>query len=134
MGKRETLQIEGSVKSYLYKAVYNASMNELKHGKIKENYLQMQARNEQIEHPLSQSNLRELEKNIEKALMNLPEQCRLIFKMSRFEDLKYREIASVLNISPKTVENQMGKALRLMRENLADYLTILFIIIHFFNN
>lgn len=132
--KRETLQIEGSVKSYLYKAVYNASMNELKHGKIKENYLQMQARNEQIEHPLSQSNLRELEKNIEKALMNLPEQCRLIFKMSRFEDLKYREIASVLNISPKTVENQMGKALRLMRENLADYLTILFIIIHFFNN
>jgi RNA polymerase sigma-70 factor (ECF subfamily) len=77
--------------------------------------------------------LKELEKNIEKALMNLPEQCRLIFKMSRFEDLKYREIANVLNISPKTVENQMGKALRLMRENLADYLTIFFIIIYFFN-
>ena len=66
--------------------------------------------------------------------MNLPEQCRLIFKMSRFEDLKYREIADVLDISPKTVENQMGKALRLMRENLADYLTILFIIIHFISN
>lgn len=132
--KREQTVIEGSVKSYLYKSVYNTSMNELKHRKIKENYLQMQSTNEHIEHPLSESNLKELERNIEKALLNLPEQCRLIFKMSRFEDLKYREIADVLNISPKTVENQMGKALRLMRENLSDYLTIFFIIIHSLNN
>lgn len=132
--KRETVNIEGSVKSYLYKSVYNASMNELKHQKIKDNYLQMQANKEQFEQPLTGTHLKELEKHIEKALMSLPEQCRLIFKMSRFEDLKYREIAGVLNISPKTVENQMGKALRLMRENLADYLTLFFIFIHFFKN
>ena len=84
----------------------------------------MQAKNEHIEQPLSHSNLKELERNIEKALMNLPEQCRLIFKMSRFEDLKYREIATVLNISPKTVENQMGKALKILRVQLADYLPL----------
>ncbi len=132
--KKDNITLDVSIKSYLYKAVYNAALNELKHRKVKENYLQMQTNSELTEQPISLHNLKELEKNIEKALMGLPEQCRLIFKMSRFEELKYREIANVLNISPKTVENQMGKALRLMRENLADYLTILFIIIHFLNN
>jgi RNA polymerase sigma-70 factor (ECF subfamily) len=51
--------------------------------------------------------------------------------MSRFEDLKYREIADVLNISIKTVENQMGKALKLMRHNLSDFLTMVLVIIYF---
>ena len=131
--KKDELKLDTSLKSYLYKAVYNAALNEIKHQKIKDNYVLMQTNTEPTIEPLSHHHLKELEKNIEKALMNLPEQCRLIFKMSRFEDLKYREIANVLNISPKTVENQMGKALRLMRENLADYLTIFFIIIYFFN-
>ncbi len=131
--KKDEINLDISLKSYLYKAVYNASLNEIKHQKIKENYVYMQTNTESTIEPLSLHNLKELEKNIEKALNNLPEQCRLIFKMSRFEDLKYREIANVLNISPKTVENQMGKALRMMRENLSDYLTILFIIIYFFN-
>ncbi|MES2616788.1 MAG: RNA polymerase sigma-70 factor [Bacteroidota bacterium] len=131
--KRDEMAIDSSVKSYLYKAVYNAALNEIKHQKVKQNYSQMEARNEPVVEPILNSNLKELEKNIEKALHQLPEQCRLIFRMSRFEELKYREIANVLNISIKTVENQMGKALRLMRENLSDYLTILFIIFNFLN-
>ncbi len=57
--------------------------------------------------------------------MKLPEQCRLVFKMSRFEELKYSEIADKLGISIKTVENQMGKALRIMREQLQDYLPLI---------
>ena len=89
----------------------------------------MQQQNEQVQQPLEHSSAKELQQKIEKAIQRLPEQCRLVFKMSRYEELKYREIASVLNISIKTVENQMGKALKLMRENLADYLTLLFIMI-----
>ena len=58
----------------------------------------------------------------------LPEQCRTIFQLSRFEELRYREIADKLGISVKTVENQMGKALRIMREELAEYLPSLIIL------
>ena len=61
---------------------------------------------------------------------HLPEQCRLIFKLSRFEELKYAEIAQQLSISIKTVENQMGKALRIMREQLKEYLPLLIILMN----
>jgi RNA polymerase sigma-70 factor (ECF subfamily) len=54
----------------------------------------------------------------------MPEQCRTIFQLSRFEELKYREIADELGLSVKTVENQMGKALRIMRIKLADFLIV----------
>ncbi|HRI40259.1 MAG TPA: sigma-70 family RNA polymerase sigma factor, partial [Bacteroidia bacterium] len=54
----------------------------------------------------------------------LPEQCRLIFRLSRFEELKYAEIAEQLGISVKTVENQMGKALRILRNELQEYLVL----------
>ena len=59
------------------------------------------------------------------ALKELPEQCRTVFQMSRFEELKYREIADRLGISVKTVENQMGKALKILRVKLVEYLPIL---------
>jgi len=70
----------------------------------------------------------ELATRIEHAMAQLPEQCRIVFKMSRFEELKYAEIASRLGISIKTVENQMGKALKIMREHLKDYLVITLLI------
>jgi RNA polymerase sigma-70 factor (ECF subfamily) len=63
------------------------------------------------------------------ALDSLPEQCRIIFEMSRFEQLKYQEIANQLNLSIKTVENQMGKALKIMRAELKDYLPIILLIL-----
>jgi len=64
-------------------------------------------------------------------LNELPEQCRTIFQMSRFDELKYREIADKLGISVKTVENQMGKALKLLREKLVDFLIFILLFIHF---
>jgi RNA polymerase sigma-70 factor (ECF subfamily) len=70
---------------------------------------------------------RELEKNIDQAIANLPEKCREIFELSRNEGLKYNEIALRLNISIKTVETQMGRALSSLRKSLAPWLTILFI-------
>ena len=57
--------------------------------------------------------------------MVLPEKCREVFHLSRSEQLSYKEIAKQMDISPKTVENQVGKALRIMREELKDYLPLL---------
>jgi RNA polymerase sigma-70 factor (ECF subfamily) len=73
----------------------------------------------------------ELQQRVLKVLKNLPTQCRQVFELSRFEELKYREIAEQLGISIKTVETHMGKALRIMRQELADYLTILTLLFHF---
>lgn len=129
--KRYDIQIETTLKSYLYKMVYNASLNEIKRQKTKQNFEQLNPMKEGTSY---QNNIKELENKIEKAINKLPEQCRLVFKMSRFQDLKYREIAEVLNISVKTVENHMGKALKLMKNNLTEYLSIIILILAFFLN
>lgn len=125
--KRESLDIKTSLKSYLYTMVRNTSLNVIKHEKIKQKYvgeaLAVEARShDNVAQKVISS---ELEEKIQQALEALPEQCRLVFKLSRFEELKYTEIAEQLSISVKTVENQMGKALRIMREQLKDYLPIL---------
>jgi RNA polymerase sigma-70 factor (ECF subfamily) len=76
--------------------------------------------------------LKELETRLQSALDDLPEQCRTIFQLSRFEELRYREIAEQLGLSLKTVENQMGKALKILREKLSDLLpTTIPILFHF---
>lgn len=132
--KRESLEITTSLKSYLYKAVCNRCLNIKKHEKVKAAY-QNHKVIEFRQSPTYASDIaekQELEKQIDKAIATLPEQCRLIFKMSRFEELKYNEIATQLGISPKTVENQMGKALKILRQQLVEYLTIaLFIITNY---
>lgn len=122
--KRETTDIQISLKAYLYKMVYNRSLNRLKHEKVKDEYKQYN--HAQInQNPAQAFHLaieNELSGRIEAAISGLPEQCQLIFRMSRFEELKYSEIAERLNLSVKTVENQMSKALRVLREKLAEYL------------
>ncbi|UCH66822.1 MAG: sigma-70 family RNA polymerase sigma factor, partial [Ignavibacterium sp.] len=60
----------------------------------------------------------EIKKEIYRAISELPDKCREIFKMNRFDGLKYSEIAEILNISVKTVETQMGRALKKMRTRL----------------
>ena len=70
---------------------------------------------------------RELEENIAHSIGKLPAECRKVFELSRIEGLKYREIADTLHISVKTVEAQMSKALRSLRIELTDYLTLLLI-------
>jgi RNA polymerase sigma-70 factor (ECF subfamily) len=68
--------------------------------------------------------LKELEGRLAEAMNDLPEQCRTIFQLSRFEELRYREIADRLGLSIKTVENQMGKALKILRVKLVDFLPL----------
>jgi RNA polymerase sigma-70 factor (ECF subfamily) len=71
----------------------------------------------------------ELENEIRAAIDNLPPRCRTVFQLSRFEELTYQEIADKMEISIKTVENQMGKALRVLREQLQQYLNLILWII-----
>jgi RNA polymerase sigma-70 factor, ECF subfamily len=120
----EKLNISGSIASYLYRSVHNACLNHLKHMKVRSKY-ELHAIHQQKNETDTASKkvlLKELETKLHTALQELPEQCRTIFQLSRFEELKYREIADILEISPKTVENQMGKALKLLRVKLIDFL------------
>ena len=125
--KRGGIDITTSVKAYLYRAVRNACLNEIKHRKVKEKYIKSeQTGSDRYIEPSDQSTLHlELEEKILAAIDTLPQQCRLIFQLSRFEELKYQEIADQLNLSVKTVENQMGKALKIMREQLKEYLPLI---------
>lgn len=124
----ERIRIETSMEAYLYRAVYYECLNHHKHLKVRRAYQTHASR--QGEPSVGEpAPLKELETRLREAMNELPEQCRTIFQLSRFEALKYREIADVLEISVKTVENQMGKALRLLRERLVDYLPLLLLIV-----
>ena len=124
--RRDTMHEIDSLPAYLYRSVYNASLNYLKHVKVKAAYQQYATHqmnaDAQQNTASSPAAVKELEGRIDAALKDLPEQCRTIFQMSRFEELKYREIADRLGLSVKTIEAQMGKALRILRMKLVDYL------------
>jgi RNA polymerase sigma-70 factor, ECF subfamily len=128
--KRDRLSIQTSVKAYLYKCVHNDSLNYLKHLKVKASYEDHSTyvMKDQTNQPAKTIELKELEAQLRQALSELPEQCRTIFQLSRFEELKYREIAEQLGLSIKTVEKQMGKALKLLRLRLVDFLSLILIL------
>lgn len=134
--KKNELAIRTSVKPYLYAMVRNACLNALKHEKIKQRHageeLATAERSyDSVAHIVVTN---ELEIRIKEAIDELPEQCRMVFKLSRFEELKYSEIAEQLGISIKTVENHMGKALKIMRDRLRDYLPIILVMLNGFLN
>jgi RNA polymerase sigma-70 factor, ECF subfamily len=132
--KRSSIDIQTSFKAYLYRMVRNSCLNVIKHEKIKQQHVAhelavMEVSYESVSQKVYAS---ELELKIAEAIKTLPEQCRYVFQLSRFEELKYQEIAEQLQISVKTVENHMGKALRVMREQLKEYLPILLIGTNYF--
>lgn len=121
--KREGVNIDSSVSSYLYRAVKNRCLNSMRHSKIKDDYIHIvQSEHDNlVEENDSQA---ELFEKIEESIASLPEKRREIFRLSRQEGLKYREIATRLNISVKTVETQMGLAIKTLREMLKDFLPL----------
>ncbi|WP_270088694.1 RNA polymerase sigma-70 factor [Sphingobacterium sp. SYP-B4668] len=123
-------EIHTSLKAYLYRSVYHESLNTLKRDQLKRKYQTHQtALGEDVTY-LDQGDT-ELKKQLRLALSHLPEKSRVVFEMSRFQDLKYKEIAEVLNLSLKTVEGHMSKALRHLRVHLVEYLTVLAISLMF---
>lgn len=129
--KRNALEIKETVRGYLYRAVFNESMNHMKHLKVRETYVQ-NVKNEAAYESSALQNMEaaETEKRIRKALNDLPERCRTVFHLCRFEDLKYKEVSEKLNLPVKTVENEMGKALRLLRLSLSDLISVIFLTFH----
>ncbi len=129
--RAENLSLSGTVAAYLYRAVHNECMNYLKHRKVKATHQQYLAWSTKDNTDSASGKLsgKELENRLQQAINELPEQCRIIFQLSRFEELRYREIAEHLDLSVKTVENQMGKALKFLRAKLSPFLpaVILFI-------
>ena len=126
--QRETKDITTSVRAYLYTSVKNACLNQLKHLKIKEKYKHEQERELTFNSSHEQNGLEvsELDQKIHAAINSLPEGRRKIFILSRFDGLKYQEIADKLNISIKTVENQIGNALKFLRKNYFEFLLFIF--------
>jgi RNA polymerase sigma-70 factor, ECF subfamily len=129
--RRSTIQIQTSVKAYLYSMVRNSCLNVIKHEKVKQEFAKDHQYVSETSRPVVDEKMisNELESKIYEAMRTLPEQCRLVFQLSRFEELKYQEIANQLEISVKTVENQMGKALKMMRLHLKEYLVLVLLFI-----
>ncbi len=127
---RERLEIRSSIKSYLFRSVRNACLNMISHIDIREEYKRHNERvvQEDESNFTDESIVTELENKIRQSIDELPPERRKVFVLSRYEGLKYKEIAEQLNISIKTVENQMSKALIYMRENLVDYLPLILLI------
>lgn len=118
--KREDIQITRTVQAYLYKAVHNHCINQLEHREIKQKHAAFTLQDGAVDKQLPEVFPEELENSIKAAINQLPEQCRIIFKMSRYDEMRYAEIAAKLNISVNTVENQVSKALRLLRAQFND--------------
>ncbi|QDA59689.1 RNA polymerase sigma-70 factor [Hymenobacter jejuensis] len=124
---RETLTISTTYRAYLYRAAFNAA---LRHQERSKRQVAWDAAPPSAEPTGSAAtddlHYQEAESSVAAALNLLPPQCRAVFELSRYEELSYQQIAEALELSPKTVENQMGKALRILRRELSTLLKNLY--------
>jgi RNA polymerase sigma-70 factor, ECF subfamily len=121
--KRGSIAITGSVKSYLFTAIRNTAISQWRKQQVRSG---KETDFGQLQNTAAENNIqaRELERMLHQALEKLPERCREVFVLSRQQHLKYAEIATVMDISVKTVENQMGKALKILHGELKEYLPL----------
>jgi RNA polymerase sigma factor, sigma-70 family/RNA polymerase sigma-70 factor, Bacteroides expansion family 1 len=119
---REKLNIESSLNGYLFRAVHNKCLHHIDHLRIVERHAQesWSDRTTRTEDPVDIIRYKELQAKINLILERLPERCSLIFCMNRFDGLKYNEIAEKLSVSVKTVEANMGRALKEFRKALIE--------------
>jgi len=118
--KRESIRIRENIKSYLYKSVYNEAINYIKREKNRRNKESDAAREIVVTKFLVDEEIayRDLDNQLKRALDKMPERRYTIFILNRQGGLTYAEIAQVLGIAEKTVENHMGHALKYLREAL----------------
>jgi RNA polymerase sigma-70 factor (ECF subfamily) len=126
--KRRSLDVETSVRQYLFRAVRNGCLNQIQHDKVRRlhgNRLKeaLTSENPAEDFLITPEMILQLEEGIE----SLPEKRREIFRLSREEGLKYREIAEKLKISVKTVEAQMGLALKMLRSKIRTFLFFMYL-------
>ena len=121
--RRESLNVEQTFRAYLIRSTRNRALNHVRHQRV----VEREAASAAVDPPSSPSAEEEilgdeLERAVREAIDGLPDKCREIFQLSREHGLRYIEIASVLEISVKTVEKRMGQALAELRERLAPWL------------
>lgn len=118
--KREILDVQGNISTYLLVLTKNKCIDYLRHKKVRIRYKEEIARNIASLKELNKAfeNEQEIESIIQRAVNTLPPKCKEIFLLSRLNGKKYHEIASILDISINTVESQMSIALKKMREEL----------------
>lgn len=117
--KRLEVNFTDSAKSYLYTSVHRLSLNALRNRETKRAH-HIKILNVHINHPPNFLETKEVQIRIQATIDQLPERCKEVFCKSRFEGKKYVEISKEMEISVKTVEVQMGKALKFLREHLSD--------------
>ena len=117
---KENLKIESSLNGYLFRSVHNRCLHFIEHNRVIARHAEEISYNqsENQESPSDILNYKELQEKIARIIEKLPERCGKIFTMSRFEGLKYNEIAKKLSVSVKTVEANMGRALKEFRKEL----------------
>lgn len=122
--RRTLLEPDVSIRAYLLRSVRNRALNHLRHKRVRR---ESEHDVEALYHePVASDQpivARELAEAVQLAFNDLPPRCREVFELSRVHGLKYAEIATALGISQKTVEAQVGKALRVMRERLTPWLS-----------
>jgi RNA polymerase sigma-70 factor, ECF subfamily len=117
--RRENLPVKTEIKSYLFIAVKNDCYDFVRHRKVEQKYLDYLSVNQEESFEFFDTLVDDdLQTLITQVYMSLPEQCRTIFYMSRLDDMTYKDIAEKLGISVKTVENQVGKALKILHQQL----------------
>jgi RNA polymerase sigma-70 factor (ECF subfamily) len=128
--KREVLNIHTSLKSHLYQTVRNRCLNEIKRNQIRRDHhsgIFIEKKNEEayFDDKMQET---ELEAKIFSIVESLPKQCKRIFEMSRYEGISNQEIADKLDLSKRTVETQISKALKILRNGLKDYVDAVIVI------
>jgi len=126
--------LQKSIQSYLFTSVRNRCFNYIRdQKKYRSEVLDLETHDFEISFEEDTMAMSELKDKVAAALNELPEKCRLVFEMSRYNNMKYKEIAEELDVSVKTVEAHMTKALKSLRENLEDYHFVLLLIYGFLN-
>lgn len=129
--QRSGIEIHTSIKSYLYRMVHNNALNKIKQQRIRQEHDKHIAyeMNDSIKDTENTVLHGELAKQIEAAIEKLPPRCAEVFQLSRFQQKSYAEISKELSITTNTVETQIVKALRILREELKEYLPLLLILL-----
>jgi len=127
--KKEKLPVDVPVRAYLFKSVHNRCLNVLKHKKVVQKHIDTtlsEYNEEMFDESIAEPN--PLHDKIRQTIDKMPPERRKVFIMHRYDELKYKEIAERLNISIKTVENQIGKALNFLRDELKAFLPVVLFI------
>ncbi len=126
--KRDRLGVQTSFRAYLKRAAINKSLNYIRDNKIKFDGDEQYAFIESKENLGKQIEIKNLQEIVDREIDKLPPKCRMAFVLSRYDDLSYKEIASEMNISTKTVEKHISKALKILNNVLRPYLQVFIIV------